>query len=82
MDDFIENILTIELLIILTFINNIFASKYSYKIIYILSLIYGLYIDIVYIIPIIGLSIIIYNSTKLYHRINVHIAGYFTILCS
>jgi len=75
MSIFVDNVFTIELLIILTIINNLFAIKYPFTVICILSLIYALYINITYVVAIFAYSIIIYK------RKNVYLAGGATLLC-
>ena len=75
MSIFIDNLFTIELLIILTIINNIFAIKYPFTVICVLSLIYAMYINITYVVAIFAYSIIVYK------RKNVYFAGSITILC-
>lgn len=79
---FIDNITNIELLIILTIINNLFAIKHPYVVMCVLSFIYGIYIDIIYIPALCGFSIIVYNTTILYPRNAIYNACIITMLCT
>jgi hypothetical protein len=79
----INNIITINMLISMTIINNVFASysQNPYIMICAISCIYTMYVNMIMILPIIIFSIIIYNSTIINKRYDILLSFCFTLLC-